>query len=98
MSCDSPKLRRAASRCLITDNSMASGSPSRSEIPKYMFGIPQNILGTPLRRDTESTLLPTGWQQTYTPNTPYNAAAHPISPHSFHQLTKNPVQLRKMLC
>ena len=61
MSCDSDKLRRVASRRLITDNSMA---PSHNKIPKYVFGTPPNILGNPLR-STESTLLPT-WQQTYT--------------------------------
>ena len=37
MSCDLRKLRRAASRHLITDNSMASGSPSYNEILKYVY-------------------------------------------------------------
>ena len=58
MSCDLRKLRRAASRHLITDNSMASGSPSYNEILKYVSEMPPNALGTPLR-GTESTLLPT---------------------------------------
>jgi hypothetical protein len=48
MSCDSPKQGRAVSRSLITDNLMASGSPSRSGIPQYASGIPVNVIGTPL--------------------------------------------------
>ena len=52
---------------------MAFGSPSHNEIPKYVFGMPLNILGNPLW-GTEPTLLPT-WQQTYAPSTPYNAVA-----------------------
>ena len=62
---------------------MAFGSPSHNEIPKYVLGMPLNILGNPLR-GTEPTLLPT-WQQTYAPSTPYNAVAAHAPSHSFHQ-------------
>ena len=86
MSCDLGKLRRAASRRLITDNSMASGPPYYNEILKYMSEMPPNALGTPLL-GTESTLLPT-WQQTYTPSIPYNAAiAH--TPSRFSTLVSS---------
>ena len=63
--------------------SLTYGSPSHNEIPIYVFGMPPNILGDPLR-GTEPTLLPT-WQQTYAPSTPYNAvAAHTPSHFTFH--------------
>ena len=64
MSCDMPKQGHAVSRSLITDNLMASGSPSHSGISQYAFEISVNMLGTPpsLQRTTSPLALPsTTW-------------------------------------
>ena len=78
MSCDSPKQGRAASRRLITDNIMSSGSPSRSGIPQYAPGIPVNMQGTPFSHTASPLALPTAWQQTSS-TTHWQSAFHTSS-------------------
>jgi hypothetical protein len=83
MSCDSLNEGRAASLSLITDNLMASGSPSRSEIAQYVTGTPINMLRTPLWHTASPfPTSTTAWQQiSSTPKTHY--AAHTPGPSNF---------------
>src|SRR5271168_3058192 len=94
MSCDSPKQGCVASRSLITDNLMASGSPSYSEIPQPMSGITVNRLGTPLWHTTSTLAFPsssTACQQisSTTPIKTHYAApspSHTSGPFNFSHL------------
>jgi hypothetical protein len=96
MSCDSLKLRRAASRRLIEDRFNRLISILKSPLglhptmkPNYVFGVPPNILGTPFRYSASTLALLRLLAANNAKHTPQPVAGlipHPNSPHSLHQL------------
>ena len=108
MSCDSPKPGRAASRSLITDNIMASGSPTHRRISQYLSGIPVNTPETALWHAASPLALTTTWQQissstpstthaTHTPSnfTPFNSSTSGI--FQYNSVPPPKVRTRKRL-